>query len=326
MRLLPAILRAIALTAVCATLLPITATAQTPYPAKVVRVIVPFPPGAGVDLVTRIIVPRIAESTKQSFVVDNRAGAGGIVGTEVAMRAPADGYTLLVTGTALVVTPLTTKVPYSARDFTPIARMAVVPFLLVVHPTMPAKSVRDLVALAKAKPGVINYASTGNWTTPHLSAEIFRHQANIRITHVPYKGSGPALADLLGGHVDMFFCNMLSATPHVASGRLRALAVTSLQRSPAAPQVPTMSESGFAHFETVTWFGLAGPAGLPDPVVSKLFAETVQALRRPDVQKELASQGATPTIDKSPQDMANYINSEMEKWGKVIKSLGLQAP
>jgi tripartite-type tricarboxylate transporter receptor subunit TctC len=305
---------------------PAAAHAQAPaasYPTKVVRVIVPFPPGSGVDLVTRIVIPRISESTVQPFVVDNRGGAGGIIGTEMAAKAPADGYTILVGGSSLVVAPLVSKVTYSPRDFVPISRLASVPFILVVHPSMPVKSLKDLIALARAKPGAINYASTGNWTTPHLTAELFRREAKIDITHVPYKGSGPALTDLLGGHVDMFFCNMLSATPHVQSGRLRALAVSSLQRSPVAPQVPTVAESGFPHFETVTWFGITAPAGVPDYVVTKLHAESVKALRRSDVQGELASQGAAATIDKGPDDMARYIRSETEKWAKVIKAMGL---
>ena len=303
------------------------AFAQSPaqYPVKPVRVIVPFPPGAGVDIVTRIVVPRMAESIGQSFVIDNRGGAGGIVGTEVAARAPGDGYVLYVGGTALVVTPLMGKVPYSARDFAPVSRLASVPFILVVHPSMPVKSLRDLIALARAKPGAINYASTGNGTTPHLTTELFKQAAKIDVTHVAYKGSAPALTDLLGGHVEMFFCNMLSATPHVTSGRLRALAVSSIQRSPVTPQVPTVAESGFPGFETVTWFGLMAPAGTPEAIVTRLHTEAVKALRRPDVQSELKGQGAAATIDKGPADMAAYIQSETQKWGKVINALGLKA-
>jgi tripartite-type tricarboxylate transporter receptor subunit TctC len=300
-------------------------TAAPPYPVKPVRVVVPFPPGAGVDIVTRTVIPRVAESVGQSFVVDNRGGAGGIVGTEIAARAPADGYNLYVGGTALIVTPLLGKVPYAARDFAPISRMASVPFILVVHPSMPVKSLNDLIALARSKPGAINYASTGEGTTPHLTTVLFRQQAKVDLTHVPYKGSAPALTDLLGGHVDMFFCNMLSATPLVSSGRLRALAVTSLKRSPVAPQVPTVAESGFPNFETVTWFGLMAPAGVPAHVVAKLHAEVVKALRRTDVQAELAGQGASATIDKGPEEMAAYITSETQKWAKVIKTMDLKS-
>ncbi len=299
-------------------------SAPASYPSKVVRVIVPFPPGSGVDLTSRIVVPRIAESVGQPFVIDNRGGAGGIVGTEVAARAAPDGYTLYVGGTSLVVKPLTEKVTFSARDFAAISRLASVPFILVVHPSMPVKSVSDLVALARSKPRSLNYASTGNWTTPHLTAELFRQQAKVEITHVPYKGSGPALTELLGGHVDLFFCNMLSATPQVASGKLTALAVTSLQRSPVVPQVPTMAESGFPGFETATWFGLMAPAGVPQAIVAKLFAESQKTLRRSDVQKELASQGAAATLDQGPENMSQYIKSETERWGKVLKTLGVK--
>ena len=286
----------------------------------------PFPPGSGVDLITRIVVPRASELLGQSFVVDNRGGAGGILGTEVAVKAPADGYNLYVGGSALIVTPLTTKVSYSYRDFAPISRLASVPFIVVVHPSMPVKSLKDLIALARAKPGAINYASTGNWTSPHLSTELFKREARIDITHVPYKGSNPALIDLLGGHVDMFFCNMLSATPYVVSGKLRALAVTSLQRSPATPQVPTVAESGFPNFETVTWFGMFAPVGVPDHVGAKLHPEITKALRRPDVQKELATQGATAMIDGGPDELAAYLRSQTEKHAKLIRILGVKAP
>ena len=314
--------------AVLATVWSATASGQATapaYPVKPVRVIVPFPPGAGVDIVTRIIAPRLGESLGQTFVVDNRAGAGGIVGTEIAARAPADGYNLYTGGTALIVTPLLGKVPYAARDFAPISRIASVPFILVVHPSMPVKSLRDLIALARSKPGTINYASTGNGTTPHLTTVLFQQQAKIDLTHVPYKGSAPALTDLLGGHVDMFFCNMLSATPLVSGGRLRALAVSSAKRSPVAPQIPTVAESGFPNFETGTWFGLMAPAGVPDHVITRLHAEVVKALRRADVQAELAGQGASALIDSGPADMANYIKAETEKWSKVINALGLKA-
>jgi len=309
---------------ISALVLPGAACAQTAaaqYPVKLVRVIVPFPPGSGVDIVTRIVVPRLAESLGQSFVVDNRGGAGGIVGTELAARAVPDGYSLYMGGSALIITPLLGKVSYSARDFAAISRVASVPFILVVHPSVPARSLKDLIALAKARPRTINYASTGNGTTPHMTTELFRREAQIDVTHVPYKGSAPALTDLLGGHVDMFFCNMLSATPHVSSGKLRALAVTSLQRAQVAPQVPTVAESGFPNFEAVTWFGLFGPGGMPEPLVAKLHVEMSKVLRRADVQGELANQGASATLDKSPADMANYVQSQTQKWGKVIQSL-----
>ncbi len=296
------------------------------YPAKPVRVIVPFPPGAGVDIVTRIVAPRLSESLGQSFVVDNRAGAGGIIGTELAARAPADGYHLYMGGSSLTIAPLMSKVAYQVRDFAPISRIASVPFILVVHPVMPVKTVADLVALARAKPGTINYASTGTGTSPHLTTELFRQAAKITITHVPYKGSAPAITDLLGGHIDLFFCNMLSATPHVNSGRLRALAVSSSQRSPATPQVPTVAESGYANFETTTWFGIMAPATVPEGVVTKLQAEVAKTLRRADVQEQLVSQGATATLDRNRDEFADYLKAEIDKWAKVVNTLGIKSP
>ena len=315
-------------TCICATLLPAAGLAQTTaaaYPVKPVRVIVGFPPGSGVDLVTRIVIPRLGEAMGRQFVVDNRGGAGGIIGTEMAAKSPSDGYTLLSATSGMVVTPFMSKVSYSIRDFAPISRMASVPFILVVNPAMPVKSLGELVALARAKPRAVNYASTGNWTGPHLTTELFRRVAKIEITHVPYKGSAPALVDLIGGHVDMFFCNMLSAIPHVSSGRLRALAVSSPQRSPVAPQTPTVAESGFPNFETGTWFGLMAPVAVPDDIVTLLHAETVKVLRRADVQEQLASQGASAIIDKGPHEFSDYIKSETEKWGKVMKALGAKA-
>ena len=296
--------------------------AQAPYPVKPVRVIVPFPPGAGVDIVTRIVTPKFSEALGQSFVVDNRAGAGGIIGTEIAARAPADGYNLHMGGSSMITAPLTSKVTFSARDFAPIARIASVPFILVVHPSMPVKTLADLVALARAKPGAINFASTGNWTSPHLTTELFMRAAKISMVHVPYKGSAPALTDLLGGHLSIFFCNMLSATPHVSSNRLRALAVSSAQRSPVTPQVPTVAESGYPNFETVTWFGLMTPAGTPEDIVVRLRAEAAKIVRRTDVAEQLASQGGTAIIDKNADEFANYIKVETEKWGRIYQALG----
>ncbi len=311
----------------CASMLPGTGYAQTGaagYPAKPVRVIVAFPPGSGVDLVTRVVIPKLGESMGRQFVIDNRGGAGGILGTEIASKSPADGYTLFATSPAVVVTALTGKVAYSPRDFAAISRMASVPFMLVVHPSLPVKSTAELVKLARAQPRTINYASTGNWTGPHLTTELFRRAAKIEITHVPYKGSAPALTDLLGGHIEMFFCNMLSAVPHVASGRLRALAVTSLQRAPVTPQVPTVAESGYPQFESGTWFGLLAPAATPEDIVALLYAETGKVLRRADVQAQLASQGASATLDKGPRDFPDFMQAETDKWGRVIKAMGVK--
>jgi len=310
---------------VCLAAFCIGANAQS-YPNRAVRVIVPFPPGSGVDIVTRIVTPRLGEALGQQFIIDNRGGAGGIVGAEVAAKAPPDGYNLFM-GTAgvLTVVPVMSKVSYNvARDFAPISLLASVPSMLVVHPAMPVKSLRDLIALARAKPGFINYASTGSGTLPHLAAEFFKVQAKIDIVHVPYKGSAPAMTDLLGGNVDIFFGNMLSVMPQVKSGKLRAIAVTSLQRSPAAPEVPTVAESGFSGFEAGTWFGMLAPAAAPRDVVAKLHAEIVKALRQPDTRQRLASQGAS-AIGNTPGEFTAYISSEMEKWSKVLKAAGVKA-
>ncbi|MGH8616179.1 MAG: Bug family tripartite tricarboxylate transporter substrate binding protein [Burkholderiales bacterium] len=301
------------------------ALAQT-YPSKPVRVIVPFPPGAGVDIVTRIVTPRLSEQMGQQFVADNRAGAGGIVGAEVAAKAPADGYNLLM-GTAglLTVVPVMSKVSYNvARDFMPITLVASVPSLLVVHPTLPVKTMKELVALARAKPGAINYASTGSGTLPHLTAELFRLQTGVNIVHIPYKGSAPAMTDLLGGHVEMFFGNMLSVIPQVRENKLRALVITTKQRSPAAPNIPTVAEAGYPGLEAETWFGLLAPAGTPKEAIAKVHDELIKALRHPDTQRMLADQGAIP-IGNTPEQFAAYIQAETRKWEKVLKASGVRA-
>ncbi len=301
------------------------ALAQT-YPSKPVRVIVPFPPGAGVDIVTRIVTPRLSEQMGQQFVADNRAGAGGIVGAEVAAKAPADGYNLLM-GTAglLTVVPVMSKVSYTvARDFLPLTLGASVPSLLVVHPTLPVKTMKELVALARAKPGAINYASTGSGTLPHLTAELFRLQTGVNIVHIPYKGSAPAMTDLLGGHVEMFFGNMLSVIPQVRENKLRALVITTKQRSPAAPNIPTVAEAGYPGLEAETWFGLLAPAGTPKEAIAKVHDELIKALRHPDTQRMLADQGAIP-IGNTPEQFAAYIQAETRKWEKVLKASGVRA-
>jgi tripartite-type tricarboxylate transporter receptor subunit TctC len=320
-------MRTFAAMAACAVLLPVVLPAGAQgYPTRAVRVIVPFPPGAGVDIVTRIVAPRLGESMGQQIVADNRGGAGGILGAELAAKAPADGYTLLMaTAGILTVVPLISKVTYNiARDFAPISMVASVPSLLVVHPSMPTRTLKDLVALARAKPGAINYASTGGGTLPHLTAELLRIQAKIEIVHIPYKGSAPAMTDLLGGQVEMFFGNMLSVIPQVRAGKLRALAVTSPERSPAAPEVPTVAESGYPGFEANTWFGLLAPVGTPKEIQTRLHTEIVKVLRVPDVQQNLAGQGGV-AIGNTPEQFAAYIQSETHKWARVLKASGLRA-
>lgn len=304
-----------------------TGAAAQSYPAKTVRMIVPFPPGAGVDIVSRAVSGRLAEALGQQLIIDNRAGAGGILGAELAAKAPPDGYTIFMAtaGILTVIPHMQAKLPYSVeRDFAPVSLVASVPSVLVVHPSMPVKSVKELIALAKAKPGQINYASTGNGTLPHLAAEFFKQQAKVNMVHIAYKGSAPATTDLLGGNVQVFFGNMLSVIEQVRSGRLRALAVTSQQRQAVANEIPTMIESGFPGFEAGTWFGLMAPAATPRDVLARLHGDVAKAVRQPDVQKQLAGQGAT-TIGNTPEQFAAYIKSESAKWAKVLAASGVKA-
>jgi tripartite-type tricarboxylate transporter receptor subunit TctC len=302
------------------------APAARDWPTRPVRLIVPFPPGSGVDIVSRHVAPRLSEGLGQPVVVDNRGGAGGVVGAEVAAKSPADGYTLLM-GTAgiLTVVPALAKVNYNVqRDFSPVSVVASVPSVLVVHPSLPVKTVRDLVTLARSRPGTINYATTGNGTLPHLAAEFLRLRASIDIVHVPYKGSAPAITDLLGGQVEMFFANMLSAMPHITSGRLRAVAVSSVKRSAVLPAIPTMIEAGYPDFEASTWFGLLAPSGVPPEILQRLHAEVVKLLAGKELQQRLASEGAV-VVGNTPAEFAAYIRDETEKWTRVVKAAKIRS-
>jgi tripartite-type tricarboxylate transporter receptor subunit TctC len=320
------VLGLIASASACVPVVHAQAPAARDWPTRSIRLVVPFPPGSGVDIVSRHVAPRLSEALGHPVVVDNRGGAGGVVGAEVAAKSPADGYTLLM-GTAgiLTVVPALAKVNYNVqRDFAPVSVVASVPSVLVVHPSLPVKTVRDLVALARSRPGTINYATTGNGTLPHLAAEFLRLRASIDIVHVPYKGSAPAITDLLGGQVEMFFANMLSAMPHVTSGRLRAVAVSSVKRSPVLPAVPTMIETGYPDFEASTWFGLLAPSGVPPEIVQRLHAEVVKLLAGKELQQRLGSEGAV-AVGNTPSEFAAYIRSETEKWTRVVKAAQIRA-
>lgn len=294
------------------------------YPAKPVRVVVPFPPGAGVDIITRLITPKLASAFSQQFVVDNRSGAAGHIGAELAAHAPPDGYTLLLTPASIVISrSLYPKLSYDIeKDFDPVVLIASTPFVLVVHPSLPIKNVKQLIALAKAKPGELYFASTGNGSTPHLSTEVFKLRAKINITHVPYKGTPLALTDLLSGQVQMMFANMLSVLPFVKSGRLRALAVSSGKRSPAAPDLPTVAESGLPGFEAATWFGMFALAGTSKGIVTRLNAEVRKILSMPDIRERLISLGADP-VGSTPEAFRAYVKSELVKWAKAAKAAGV---
>jgi tripartite-type tricarboxylate transporter receptor subunit TctC len=292
------------------------------YPAKTVRVIVPFPPGAGVDITTRLVIPKLSEAFGQQFIADNRPGAAGNIGAEIAARAPNDGYTLLAGGAPQAISQtLYPKLGYSlVRDFDPVAFMASVPFMLVVHPSLPVKTVKDLVALARAKRGELTYASTGSGSTPHLTAEILKTLAGIDIVHVPYKGTPPAVTDLVAGNVTFMFANSLSVLPHVTSGRLRALAVTSAKRSAVTPSLATVAET-YPGFESGTWFALFAPAGTPRDIIGRLNAATTKAVQMPDVRDKFMAQGAE-TMSGTPEQVGAYVRAEVAKWAKVVKASG----
>jgi len=295
------------------------------YPARPVRVIVPFPPGAGADIVTRLVTPRLGETLGQQFIVENRAGAAGHVGAEVAAHAPADGYTLMLAPASIVISQsLYKKLSYNLeKDFEPVALVASAPFVLVVHPSLPVRGVKDLVALARAKPGELLYASTGNGGTPHLAMEVFKQQTRINVAHVPYKGTPPAVTDLIAGQVQMMFANTLSVLPQVGAGRLRALAISSAKRSAAAPEIVTVSEAGVKGFEASTWFGLFAPAGTPRAIVERLSAETVRIAQQPDMKERLLAQGADPIGMPAPEFRA-YVKAELAKWAKVVQAVGVK--
>ena len=300
---------------------PLKGLAQT-YPAKPVRVIVPFPPGAGVDIALRLVTPKLGEALGQQFVVENRAGAGGNIAAETAARAPADGYTLFAAGApAAISQTLYSKLGYNLlKDFDAIALVATVPLVLVVHPSLPVKSVPELVALARAKPGALTYGSTGNGSTPHLTAALLRMRTGIDIVHIAYKGSPMAVTDLLAGNVTFMFANALSVMPHVQSGRLRALAISSAKRSAQAPNLPTVAET-YAGFESGTWYSFVAPAGTPRDIIARLNSTIVKALQMPDVRERLQAQGAE-LLSGTANEAAAFIRSEVAKWRKVVKASG----
>ncbi len=319
-RAIPRVAFAVGL-ALCASI----AAAQV-YPSKAIRVIVPFPPGAGADIVTRVFAQRFTETMAQPFIVDNRAGAAGNIGAEIVARSAPDGYTLLTAPASIAISQTLYKKPGFdlARDFEPVALLASAPFVLVVHPSLPVRSVKELIALAKSRPGQLNFASTGNGSTPHLTAEMFKMRSGIDIVHVPYKGTPPAVTDLIAGQVSMMFANTLSVLPQVKAGRLRALAITSAKRSTAVPELLTIAESGLPGFESGTWFALLAPAGTARQIVTRLNAEAIRAGQSPDLRERLAAQGAE-ALDGTPEQVGNFIKNEIAKWGKVVRDSGARA-
>jgi tripartite-type tricarboxylate transporter receptor subunit TctC len=321
-RFLPRTLLAAALAVPCG-----SATAVTAYPVKPIRFIVPNGMGGSTDLVARSIAQKMSENLGQQLVVDNRPGSGGIIGTEMVARAAADGYTLLM-GTIgnLAISPhLYRKIGYDpVRDFDPVTQLAASAYVLIVHPSVPARSVREFVELAKARPGGINYASAGSGTGSHLTMELFKSVAAIDVVHVPYKGGTPGLNDLVGGHVQAFFNGIPSSVPQARANRVRALAVTTPKRSPALPEVPTLSESGFAAAESTSWTALVVPAGTPHAVIARLHKEAVNALNSPETRQRLLNDGAEP-VGSAPAEFALYLKREVVKWGDVVRRSGARA-
>jgi tripartite-type tricarboxylate transporter receptor subunit TctC len=304
---------------------PLPAVAADAYPARPVRMIVAVPPGGPADILARLVAPKLTDALGQTVVVDNRPGANGNIAYEMAARAPADGYTFVLVAAGVVINPsLYREVRYHPlRDFTAITQGISVPNILIVHPTVPAASVSELVALAKSRPGKIAFASAGNGTSGHLALELFKQRAGIDVTHVPYKGGAPALAELVAGQVQALFSLALAATQQVKAGRARALAITSGKRSPVAPELPTVAELGFPGYEVVGWFGWLAPAKTPAPIVARLNAETVRALNAPDVRERLLSQSSEP-VGNGSREFAAFMKSESEKWAGVIKRAGIR--
>jgi tripartite-type tricarboxylate transporter receptor subunit TctC len=303
-----------------------SALAQS-YPARPVRLLVPSTPGGSVDTLARTIATRLTERWGQQVVVDNRAGAGGVIAAETTAKAPADGYTLLMCTIASCATnvSLHRNLSYNpVRDFAPVTLVATQNLMLLVHPSIPAQSVKELTALAKASPGKYSFASAGTGTGGHLSGELYKLLAGIDLLHVPYKGVAPALLDVVSGQVSMTFASILSSLPQVRPGKVRALAVTGAKRSPAAPELPTMMEAGVKGYESATWYGVLAPANTPRVVIDKLNRDIVAIVHQPEVRERLSREGADPVGD-SPQEFGAYIRSEIAKWSKVVKAAKIQA-
>jgi len=295
------------------------------YPAKPIRLIVPFPPGGGTDLVARAIAPKLMETGGIQLLIDNRAGGGTVLGAELAARSAPDGYTIFLgTNTSHAINPtLLPKLPYDAlKDFAPITRIALIPYILVVHPSLPARSVKELVALAKARPGELNFASSGSGTPGHLAGIMLNEAAGINMVHIPYKGAAPAVTDLMAGRVHLMFDNLASALPNVKAGKLRALAVTTLQRSTFLPDLPTLDEAGLKGFDMTTWWGIMAPAKTPDAVVQRLNAEIFKALELPDVKERLRAIGSETPAVRTPGAFSAFVAAELKTYGELVKRSG----
>ena len=301
------------------------ALAQGSYPNRVVRIIVPTVAGGGGDTIARMLAQGFSERWGRQVLVDNRTGASSIIGTDAVAKAPPDGHTLLQALSTLTINPSAhKKLPYDTlRDFAPITQAVWVPNLLIVHPSLPAKSVKDLIALAKSKPGQIMFASSGYGTSNHLALELFANMAQVRLTHVPYKSAGPAMIDIMAGQVTIMATNLIGALPQARAGKVHALAVTSLTRGPSAPDIPTVSETGLLGYEFVQWYGLLAPADTPREIIDKIYRDAAAILQSPEAKERLAVDGGA-SVASSPDEFAAFIKTEIEKWAKVFKAAGLK--
>jgi tripartite-type tricarboxylate transporter receptor subunit TctC len=314
------------LTAACALLALTTVAAAQDYPTKPVRLIIPFPPGGSNDVVGRLFATHLSERLGRQVVVDNRgAGAGGVVGTEIAANAPHDGYTLLVISLAHAVNPWLYKLPYDPiKSFTPIAMLGSGPNVLVVNPQLPVKSVKELIDMAKQHPGQLQYASAGVGSFQHLGAELFKLMAKVDLLHIAFKGGGPAMIDVIGGHTKVMFSSLVQTTPHIKSGKLRALGTGGLTRNPVLPDVPTIAEGGVPDYEAVNWWGIVAPAGTPAPIVETLHKAVTEVQNSPEVQKQFANEGAS-VVKMSTAEFSAHMVKEMNKWERVVKDGGIKA-
>jgi len=310
--------------AVLSVVLPLPLAAAQAYPDKPIRVIVPVPAGGTPDVVARMVAPGLSTLLGQQLVIDNRGGAGGLIGAELAARAVPDGYTVFFSspGSLTILPHLQKQVAYDTlKDFAPISLVSIGPFLLITHPSVPARTVKELIALARAEPGKLNYASAGNGAANHLAMELFKSMAGVNITHVPYKGAPQAVTDLIGGSVNLMFNSIPPVLQHIKTGRLRLLAVASAKRSPQLPDVPTVSEAGVPGYEAITWFGLLAPAKTPKPIIARLNDVMVKVVHAPDLKSQLEIQGYDP-VGSSPEEFAAFIRAESEKYAKVVKFSG----
>lgn len=298
--------------------------AQAPYPAKPIRFLIGFPPGGTNDILARALAPKLTETLGQQVVVENRGGASTAIATELAARAAPDGYTILLNAPAHATNPALKKLSFdSVKDFAFITLLAESQNLLVVHPSLPVTSVKSLIAISKQRPGDINYGTSGNGTTPHMSAELFQYMTGTKWVHIPYKGSSPGLSALLSGEISLYFANIPAVIRHVQAGKLRPIALSGDKRTPAAPGIPTVAESGIPGFSVTSWFGVAAPARTPRAIVERLHGEIVRALNAPDLRERIQSMGADP-VGNTPEQYTGFVQNEIAKWGKVIKAAGIR--